>query len=341
MTTREDELGTYEMLWDCGACGTAKLLGVTHRHCPSCGAPQDAQRRYFPSDDEKVALADHRYTGVDRQCAACGTPSALAAEHCPNCGAPLAEGREVARRASERVHEQGAFGASKLARDRGAPEPAPASAPKRPPFVLIAVVALVALALLVFTRKKTASLEVVAHHWRMERPIEVYELVPREAWRDELPAAAQGVTCREEERSTRRVPDGETCERVRKDLGNGAFKEVRECTPRFRDEPVMGQRCRFSTPAWRLARTDRAEGQGLAGVRAFAGPGAVRTGLCLGCEREGRVDEVFELEVRVPGTPTSERCAVSEARWRAVADGASVPGAVRAVGGAVVCASLE
>ena len=59
----------YEMLWNCGACGSEKLLGVTHRHCPNCGAAQEASRRYFPSDEEKVAVADHRYTGVDHQCA--------------------------------------------------------------------------------------------------------------------------------------------------------------------------------------------------------------------------------------------------------------------------------
>ena len=28
----------YEMLWDCAFCGTQKLLGLQHRHCPSCGA---------------------------------------------------------------------------------------------------------------------------------------------------------------------------------------------------------------------------------------------------------------------------------------------------------------
>jgi hypothetical protein len=28
---------TYEMFWDCGFCGTTRLLGKTHRHCPGCG----------------------------------------------------------------------------------------------------------------------------------------------------------------------------------------------------------------------------------------------------------------------------------------------------------------
>ena len=45
---------TYEMLWDCEYCSAQKLLGVTHRFCPECGAAQNPQKRYFPPDDQKV-----------------------------------------------------------------------------------------------------------------------------------------------------------------------------------------------------------------------------------------------------------------------------------------------
>lgn len=34
----ESTEGVYEMFWDCAFCGTTALLGVTNRHCPSCGA---------------------------------------------------------------------------------------------------------------------------------------------------------------------------------------------------------------------------------------------------------------------------------------------------------------
>ena len=44
---------SYEMFWDCEYCGSSKLLGITHRHCPNCGAPQDPEKRYFPPDEEK------------------------------------------------------------------------------------------------------------------------------------------------------------------------------------------------------------------------------------------------------------------------------------------------
>ena len=48
----EKQLGTYQMLWDCSYCDSKKLLGITHRHCPGCGAPQDPSKRYYPKDDE-------------------------------------------------------------------------------------------------------------------------------------------------------------------------------------------------------------------------------------------------------------------------------------------------
>ena len=44
---------TYEMMWDCGFCGSSKLLGKTHRYCPGCGAAQDPSTRYFPPEEEK------------------------------------------------------------------------------------------------------------------------------------------------------------------------------------------------------------------------------------------------------------------------------------------------
>jgi hypothetical protein len=51
---RVAEAGTFQMLWDCKYCSTKKLLGVTHKFCPSCGAAQDANARYFPSDEEAM-----------------------------------------------------------------------------------------------------------------------------------------------------------------------------------------------------------------------------------------------------------------------------------------------
>ena len=57
------EESTFEMLWDCKFCGQKKLLGLTHRFCAGCGAPQDPAARYFPADHEKVAVKDSPFVG--------------------------------------------------------------------------------------------------------------------------------------------------------------------------------------------------------------------------------------------------------------------------------------
>ena len=89
----------YEMLWDCKYCGQKKLLGLTHRFCAGCGAPQDPAARYFPADHEKVPVHAHPYVGADVACPACRQPMSRAAKCCTSCGGPLDRGAEVARRA--------------------------------------------------------------------------------------------------------------------------------------------------------------------------------------------------------------------------------------------------
>jgi len=97
------------MLWDCEPCGTKKLLGVDHRHCPACGAVQDETRRYFPDQGEAMPTAYD--PDPDHECPFCGTPNSRRAKNCVNCGGPMDGSEEVARRptttrdAAETVHD--------------------------------------------------------------------------------------------------------------------------------------------------------------------------------------------------------------------------------------------
>lgn len=93
----------YEMLWDCKFCGQKKLLGLTHRFCAGCGAPQDPAARYFPPDDEKVAVLDHPFVGADLACPACKQPMSRAAKCCTHCGSPIDRGPAAASAASVRA----------------------------------------------------------------------------------------------------------------------------------------------------------------------------------------------------------------------------------------------
>ncbi len=89
---------TYQMLWDCPSCGTCKLLGLTHRFCPNCGAPQDPTLRYFPPQDEAIAVEDHPLVGPDWRCSGCDAPNHARATFCGACGAPRSGDRPVALR---------------------------------------------------------------------------------------------------------------------------------------------------------------------------------------------------------------------------------------------------
>jgi len=104
------EEATYEMCWDCKFCGQKKLLGLTHRFCAGCGAPQDPASRYFPPENEKVAVKDNPFVGADVSCPACKQPMSRAAKCCTNCGSPIDKGAEVARRTGvHRVHLSRSF----------------------------------------------------------------------------------------------------------------------------------------------------------------------------------------------------------------------------------------
>jgi hypothetical protein len=92
VTTRT-RTGTYQMWWDCDQCGTEKLLGVDHRHCPNCGQVQNEDRRYFPPQSEAVPTKYNPHP--DHECPYCGAPSSAAANNCCTCGGPM-DGSEPA-----------------------------------------------------------------------------------------------------------------------------------------------------------------------------------------------------------------------------------------------------
>lgn len=86
MTTRT-RTGSYQMWWDCDQCGSTKLLGVDHRHCPNCGQVQNEDRRYFPPQNEATPT---KYNPTpDHECPYCGAPSSAAANNCCTCGGPM------------------------------------------------------------------------------------------------------------------------------------------------------------------------------------------------------------------------------------------------------------
>ena len=251
---------TYEMFWDCRFCGQRKNLGLTHRHCPGCGAPQDPTARYFPSDAEKVAVEDHPYVGADVQCPACRFANSRNSRCCASCGSPLAAGQGVALR---REQVGGSFAGETVAdarRELGGAAAAPAQgfpahaagmgAPPKKPFPWVFVLVPLVLFVLGFGgclyvvfKTRPGELEVRARTWERTVEVERNELERVTAWCDAVPAGSRVVSKRRAQRGTEKIPDGETCTTRRRDQGNGTFKESRECTPKYKDKPVYDEQC--------------------------------------------------------------------------------------------------
>jgi ribosomal protein L40E len=311
----------YEMLWDCRYCGEKKLLGLTHRHCARCGAAQSPEARYFPAEDEKVAVADHRYVGADVVCRYCGCASSKQAQSCGRCGGRLVEGAPAPLQAPQR-----------------AAEPSPHRAPPRLTWRLILPVSLLvavgAAVVLLLVWKKEQGFVVSAHHWQRSISVERLGPVRESAWCSDLPRDARDVERRRERRGTERVADGEDCRAQKQDLGDGTFKEVSVCSPRFKDEPVYADKCDYVVQKWHAERQAKAEGN--AREPAPYWPSVAHSSPS---EREGPRRETYTVLFQDPAGETY-RCDLPESAWSSFSPGAAYRGRVRAVGGSIDCASL-
>jgi hypothetical protein len=338
---------TYEMFWDCDRCGSEKLLGKSHRHCPNCGAPQDPARRYFPPEEEKVAVEDHRYVGADRRCVSCDTPNSAAAEYCGNCGNVLDE--------AGAVETKGAVLAGQQSGTRKPADPAPPEAEGGGRggaaaagmglfgmgcmalfggvFVLFFVVCL-----LQMFWTETADLTVQGHSWTRTIELEKLQTSRESDWCDDMPSKALEVQRTEKEKRTRKVPDGETCKTVNVDNGDGTFKAKKECTPKFRKEPVMEPWCSWTEEKWKTFDTKKETGSGLDSKPTWP---TVKVDSCttLGCTREGEKKERYEVEL-TESDGTKQTCAVKESLWKSMAVGSKWTGSKAKLTGALACTDL-
>ena len=276
-STGRKEAGTYQMLWDCKFCGTEKLLGVTHRHCPSCGAAQDPEQRYFPAEEDMVALDDHKFVGADKICPACSQPNSAASDYCSECGADLATG-EVAATFGKRDLGTG-IAESDTRRDvvkekfdaemvrvgvEDADPPVMFGLRKQQLVIggaLVIVVAIIGAIIFALTYRSEKSGTVSALTWQRTIAIEAFQQVPGEGWDETVPADAYGRSCKEERRGSEKVQIGshEECKDV--DQGDGSLK--RECrnVPDYEDRPVYDDWCTYTVDRWVTAREVKANGE--------------------------------------------------------------------------------
>ncbi|MCO4748388.1 MAG: zinc ribbon domain-containing protein [Proteobacteria bacterium] len=326
-------MAVYEMFWDCPSCGTRKLLGKSHRHCPSCGAAQDPKRRYFPPEHEKVAVHDHVFVGVDLICAHCETPNSAAAAHCVNCGGPIGDGDdpEVQLIRENALEELG----------KHTPPP-PSRLPSR-------MTVLGVLAFFVFTFfccccitvfwTRDGEVELVGREW--ERAIEIEQYASRSDgdWCDSMPHDAYSVSRSERQRGSNSIPDGESCSTVNSDNGDGTYTQSEVCTTTYREEPIYDTWCsytvdRWGTDHWETARGTQADRPHWPGV-------SVTNCASLGCTREGSRTQVYRMLVKEIGGDADGSCDVEEARWMRVTEGSRFYVEVGVIDGGVRCHTLR
>ncbi len=328
--TEANVIGVYEMLWDCPACGTKKLLGVTHKFCPNCGHPQDAKYRYFPSEEEQIAVKDHLYYGVDKICPACHAPNSANAEFCTQCGSPLEGAQQVTLR-QEQVRGDGFTFASETKADAkrerdtaSSPIPKPEKLP-RPPFwktrlgigLMAGGSALFAFIATALFWNKTVEVNVTGHTWERVINIEDYNWRSRSDWCDTMPSDGV-VTARSREiRSYTQVADGESCSNKRVDQGDGSFRVERVCTTNYKDVPVYDTKCYYRVLRWEFKRKAKSNG-----TNATDEPYWPQTNIqaCSitspGCEREGGREQTYTVHFKNTTDGSTYKCEFEQSKWK-------------------------
>jgi len=348
----EEDLGTYEMLWDCSSCETPKLLGLTHRYCPNCGSAQDPERRYFPDEGEGILVADHAYCGRDKICPACETPNAANVQHCTSCGCGVADGKSVAVRETQEATEDESFSSDSAksaktdfkSQKNNTDEPEDStdekSGLKKGLIIGAAVLAvLVVIAVIFMNWTSEVSAEVTDRTWTRTIEVERFKAVSDTAWKESVPVRAYSVFCSPEKRGTKKVEDGETCTTKRKDKGNGTYKKVRVCKPKYKSVPTYADRCRYKIDKWASIRKIKAT-QADAAEPTWPVVNLARTGQCLGCERKGKRKEVYKIHFKLP-EKNDASCDLEQEKWASMKKGSKWKAKIRVMDGGLICDELQ
>jgi hypothetical protein len=202
--------------------------------------------------------------------------------------------------------------------------------------VLALIIGLILVA--VFWRKE-GVFAVTGHTWERDIAVERYDATRKSVWCTDVPANARIVSRHPEQKTTQKVPDGQTCATRKKDMGNGAYKEVQECTPKYKETPVMADKCDIDVTEWHVSRTATAKGASTTDTPKWP-PTNANGGTCLGCEREGARTEHYTVQFANTSSKDSASCEVPQPRWTQLADGSKWKGKVGVMTGTLDCDAL-
>ena len=276
---------TFEMFWNCSHCGTKKLLGITHRHCPNCGAAQDESKRYFPPDGEEIALHNHIYYGVDWDCQYCSTPNSKKSNNCVNCGGPkegsfevnLIDSNNKIIQNNKKVITQTSSSASKpitqntpnsiYTSNNEAIKTQQLKHTKNNNnshlfigFAVLIFVFFIGFLIYGFNHITPSEGTVVHKSWERTTSIEEYRAISDNDWCSSIPSDSYNISKKREVRSYEKVKTGEVCKTVKHDNGDGSFSKDRYCENTYKSVPVYDKMCYYYVNRWRFSHNLKSNG---------------------------------------------------------------------------------
>jgi hypothetical protein len=259
----------YQMMWDCKFCGTQKLLGITDKFCPNCGANQDPLWRYFPSDADKKAVSDpnYKYAGVDKICTFCQTPNSANGNFCKQCGGDLAEAASAKVRGKVLAGSEADKGVvddhalEKFKKEQAAI--APQGNKGGIPIWLIGLAVLFIGGIIGFISLSNstykAKLEVTEMAWQRVITVEQLQTLAKSDWREDVPGDAYDRTCNTRDRTFTRSEEYQ-CGTEKIDRGDGSFVEQPKYCSRQVEYTKPDSFCAYKVDRWIYVRDIETKG---------------------------------------------------------------------------------
>lgn len=341
---------TYQMFWDCSHCGTKELLGISHRHCPNCGAAQDENKRYFPPAGKEVELTNHIYYGVDWDCPYCSTPNSKKSNNCVNCGGPQDGSMDVDRvdvpkkkkdtSFSNNVKMNNSFGSISSSNTTISTPPQKKSNKHTTMLVIVGFIFACLFGFLIYGFFKVTDHTVMVQDktWSRSIDIEEYKVVNDTDWCTSMPSDSYGISKFKDVRSHRQVADGTSCETQRRDQGDGSYTTQQVCHTKYRSEPVYDYKCHYKVNRWRFSNSEMTSGNStktpyFADVSRYSN----NLGNILGNKRVGSRSESYKVVFSYLKDDKHEtsQCYYSQNTWHNFKIESSHQGKVRMIGGLI------
>jgi hypothetical protein len=317
---------TYEMMWDCEFCGSAKLLGKSHRYCPNCGAAQDPEKRYFPPENEKVAVEDHEFVGADKVCPSCDAANSAKAACCTNCGSPIDGSKSVQLK-------------SDLGEKKPEPDEAKPLKKSKMPLIIGIIVVLVLICGVISMLTESKDVVVDGHSWSRSIDLERYQTVQENDWQDQVPIKGITSVCVDKERSTKQVEDGQECKTVKADNGDGTYSESEQCSTKYKEVPVYDRWCTYKIDKWKLETTKKETGVDLEPKWP-----TINIQTCdvtrIGCERQGSKVEDYVIKLKDPEGELHD-CSFPMDKWKTITVGTTKTMEFNMVTGGIDCSTFD